>query len=140
MERLTIPDKHIDGKIRMAVVDTREVKKHAMTLYWQLKKYEDTGITPEQLKVIDEEYSRMSHELAMLRQQNRWIPVSEELPKNPDELVLVMVSGKPARNITLEKAHEIASYNADDGWILEMYPEWEDAQPIAWMPLPEPYI
>ena len=37
----------------------------------QLAQYENTGITPEQLKVIDEEYSRMSHELAMLRQQNR---------------------------------------------------------------------
>ena len=33
----------------------------------QLKKYEDTGLTPEQLKVIDEEYSRMAHELAILR-------------------------------------------------------------------------
>lgn len=108
-------------------------------LIQHLAAYEDTGATPELLKSIDEEYSRMAKELSVLRQQNRWIPVSEELPKNPDELVLVMVSGKPARNTTLEKAHEIASYNPDDGWILEMYPEWEYAQPIAWMPLPEPY-
>lgn len=69
MERLTIPDEHIDGGTRRTVVDAREVKKHAMTLYWQLKKYEDTGITPEQLKIIEEEYSRMAHELAMLRKQ-----------------------------------------------------------------------
>lgn len=108
-------------------------------LVQRLAAYEDTGATPEQLKIIEEEYSRMAHELAMLRQQNQWIPVSERLPQDPNELVLTMVSGKPARNITLEKAYEIALYNPDDGWILEMYPEWEDAQPIAWMPLPEPY-
>lgn len=41
MERLTIPDEHIDGGTRRTVVDVREVRKHAMTLYWQLKKYED---------------------------------------------------------------------------------------------------
>lgn len=41
MERLTIPDEHIDGGIRRTVIDAREVKKHAMTLYWKLKKYED---------------------------------------------------------------------------------------------------
>ncbi len=41
MERLTIPDEHIDGRIRRIIVDAREVRKHAMTLYWQLKKYED---------------------------------------------------------------------------------------------------
>ena len=57
MERLTIPDEHIDGGIKRTVIDAKEVKK-----------YEDTGITPEQLKIIDEEYSRMAHELAMLQQ------------------------------------------------------------------------
>lgn len=70
MERLTIPDEYIGGGMRRAIIDAREVRKHAMMLYWQLKKYEDTGVTPEQLKIIDEEYSRMAHELAMLRQQN----------------------------------------------------------------------
>lgn len=70
MDRLTIPDEYIDGGMRRAIIDAREVRKHAMMLYWQLKKYEDTGVTPEQLKIIDEEYSRMAHELAMLRQQN----------------------------------------------------------------------
>lgn len=60
-----------------------------MTLYWQLKKYEDTGITPEQLKTIDEEYSKMAKELSVLRQQNQWIPVSERMP---DEGQLIWIS------------------------------------------------
>ena len=46
---------------------------------------------------------------------------------------------KATNNITLEDALMMASYNVDDGWILEMYPEWEGAHPVAWMPLPEPY-
>lgn len=38
MERLTIPDEHIDGGIKRTVIDARGVRKYAMTLYWQLKK------------------------------------------------------------------------------------------------------
>lgn len=43
------------------------VKKEELIQH--LAAYEDTGITPDQLKIINEEYSRMAHELAMLRQQ-----------------------------------------------------------------------
>ena len=68
-----------------------------------------------------------------------WIPVSEELPKNDEELVLVQVSGRPKRNITLENALELATYSSTDGWILETYPEWENANVVVWQALPEPY-
>ena len=43
MERLTIPDKKIDGGVRRAFIDTKAVKENAMTIYWALKKYEDSG-------------------------------------------------------------------------------------------------
>lgn len=49
MERLTVPDKKIDGGYQRAVIDTREVKKYAMNIYWELKKYEDIELTPEQI-------------------------------------------------------------------------------------------
>lgn len=68
-----------------------------------------------------------------------WIPCSERLPENLEELVLVQVSGNPCRNIFLEDAIEIASCVCEEGWIIEQYPEWESAFPVAWMPLPEPY-
>lgn len=32
----------------------REVKKNAMTIYWALKKYEDTGLDPEQIRELKE--------------------------------------------------------------------------------------
>ena len=54
MERLTIPDKKIDGGLRRAIIDAREVRKEAMTIYWALKKYEDTELTPEQIMELKE--------------------------------------------------------------------------------------
>lgn len=131
MERLTIPDEHIDGGIRRTLIDAREVRKYAMTIYWQLKKYEDTGISPAQLQVIEEEYSKMAKELAELRQQNRWIPVSERLPDYNEEVLIT--NGK---YVTIDTRYFLE--NTEDGeaytWDIN---GWDDV--IAWMPLPEPY-
>lgn len=65
-----------------------------------------------------------------------WIPVAERLPWN-DDFSLVIVSGK-AGNITLDNAIELAQFSMDEGWILEMWPEWEDPKVTYWMPLPKP--
>lgn len=54
MERLTIPDEKIEGGLRRAVIDAREVRKEAMTIYWALKKYEDTGLTPQEIMELKE--------------------------------------------------------------------------------------
>lgn len=54
MERLTIPDEKIEGGWRRPVIDSREVKKNAMTIYWALKKYEDTGLTPPEVQELKE--------------------------------------------------------------------------------------
>ena len=66
-----------------------------------------------------------------------WISVKDRLPKT-DEYVLVTVSGHPHKNITLVRAYELAEFNVDEGWILEMYPEWENPTITHWMPLPSP--
>lgn len=68
--------------------------------------------------------------------ERRWIPVEERLPSG-DELVLVIVSGKPKENITLDGAVELATLYSD-GWCLETWPEWTGADVTHWMPLPEP--
>ena len=54
MERLTMPDEKIDGGTRRTVIDPRKVKEHAMTIYWALKKYEDTDLTPKQIRELKE--------------------------------------------------------------------------------------
>ena len=66
-----------------------------------------------------------------------WISVDDRLPDQSGE-VLVIVSGNPQKNITLDCAYELAEYDPYDGWIMEMWPEWEDAVVTHWMPLPEP--
>ena len=65
-----------------------------------------------------------------------WISVRDKLPDQSGE-VLVIVSGNPQKNITLNCAYELAEYDPYDGWIMEMWPEWEDAVVTHWMPLPE---
>lgn len=67
---------------------------------------------------------------------SEWISVKDRLPE-PDVLILVIANGKPHKNITLEGAYELAEYDPE-GWILEMWPEWMDAEVTHWMPLPEP--
>lgn len=76
--------------------------------------------------------------VAALREQEnrRWIPVTEKLPDDGDS-VIVVVSGK-VENITLHDAIEFAEFSIDEGWILEMWPEWEDPNVTYWMPCPEP--
>lgn len=135
MERLTIPDKPIEGGVKRAVIDVRKVRRHAMTIYWRLKKYEDTGIDPERFAEIDRSYQEMARELAELRRQ-KWIPVTERLPDTDD---YIMVSFE---NYTIP---DIARYEKDeDGGAF--YPGDEEKSYVqfglfvnAWMPLPEPY-
>lgn len=51
MERLTVADERLsNGKTRSFIIDSREVEKHAMEIYWHLKKYKDTGVKPENLQ------------------------------------------------------------------------------------------
>ena len=54
MERITIPDEKTEGGWKRAVIDPKEVKKYTMTLYWTLKKYEDTGLTPDEIDALRE--------------------------------------------------------------------------------------
>lgn len=92
-----------------------------------LEDYENTGITPAQLQVIEEEYSKMAKELAELRQQNRWIPVSEGLPE--DGTYICTFDGE--------------LYGIDEPFTGMCGIEngvWDESDcVIAWRPLPEPY-
>lgn len=122
MERLTIPDKLIEGGIRRAIIDAKAVREEAMKIYWALKKYEDTGLTPEE--IMDG------------KMLTGWIPVEEQLPKKPEEnpifgnkpLELYLVSIKNA-DYVLRAFWNGTSFT--DGW--------SKLDVIAWMPIPEPY-
>lgn len=85
-------------------------------------------------KEAAETVEMMAAEAARLREENRWIPVTERLPE-VDCCVLVVASGDFG-NIHLDRAVEIAEYSVYEGWILEMWPEWENPTVTHWQPLP----
>lgn len=105
----------------------------------RLAAYENTGLTPEEIISLNEFENSNGQKLLLEIAKHKWIPVEKHLPKNPEELVLVQVSGRPCENIRFINAIELATYNCDGGWMLEHYPDWNDALPVAWMPLPELY-
>lgn len=106
----------------------------------RLAAYENTDLDPEQVEHVKETAKKYLLEKAQGK-AGGWIPVEERLPDEYDGLVLVQVSGKPRKNITLNNALQLACYisEAGEGWIVEEYPEWENPNVIAWRPLPEPY-
>ena len=68
---------------------------------------------------------------------NEWVSVGTDMPPE-HEPVLCIVSGKPRSNITLDEAYQLGSWNKADGWIIDEWPEWEDANVSWWCELPEP--
>ena len=75
--------------------------------------------------------------LPTLTPPNEWVSVEDAMPAE-DELVLCIVSGKPKPNIILDEAYQLGSWNKEDGWIIDEYLDWEDANVLWWMPLPAP--
>ncbi|MCD7769872.1 MAG: DUF551 domain-containing protein [Oscillospiraceae bacterium] len=65
-----------------------------------------------------------------------WISAREGLP-GTDELVLVIASGKPRENITLQNAYCLAEYAEGEGWIMQEWPTWDGAEVSYWTRLPE---
>lgn len=93
----------------------------------RLAAYEDTGLEPEQVEAL---------------KRTRWIPCSERLPEDVEDFVLVIVSGRYENlpkhaMIHFENAVEFATFSKKEGWILEIFPEWENPTVTHWQPLPE---
>lgn len=85
------------------------------------------------------ELGALRREVSSLRERlaaDEWIDPAVELPPN-DDMVLAIVSGKPADNIILEDAYELASYGSE-GWIVEQFELWETPTVTWWRPLPDP--
>ena len=99
MDRLTIPDEPIEGGMRRSVVDARAVKERAMTIYWRLKAYEDTGLEPCEIPVLLDRLKRASEQWniwcdAYQKDVPVWVPVTEPYrPEAPREAGAEAVQG-----------------------------------------------
>lgn len=127
MERITVPAERLpNGITRMQVIDSRKVKEHAMELYWRLKEYEDTGLSPEDVTDLMGSHAMAIGELAKTL---KWIPVTERLPENFVSVLGYMTDAGPFPPVrecyTIGKAF--------------YFPALLDVHPVShWMPLPEP--
>ena len=69
-------------------------------------------------------------------EQTEWRDPAIEVPCDPDEFVLVCVSGT-CGGIRMEHAYELATYSQEDGWCLE----WDGGASYldvhGWMPIME---
>lgn len=68
---------------------------------------------------------------------NEWVSVKDAMPPE-HEPVMCIVSGSPKPNIILDEAYQLGSWNKDDGWIIDEYLEWTDADVLWWRMLPVP--
>ena len=75
--------------------------------------------------------------LPTLTPPNEWVSVENAFPPK-NESVLCIVSGKPKPNITLKDAYQLGSWNKADGWIIDEWLDWEEANVTWWTKLPEP--
>ena len=81
--------------------------------------------------VFDECWEAGGMAIEALKSRPKWIPCSERLPDNPSPVIITVLWHKPYDNYEVT----IGEYwNETEGW-----GNWENAEIVAWMPLPEPW-
>ena len=82
------------------------------------------------IEKLTDRCARYAEEIAVAQERTRWIPVTERLPEDPVQKVLIFVP-HPHGDIV-----DVGRYLGADGWVLE---GWYLTQSSVthWMPLPE---
>lgn len=127
-------------------------------------KYEDLGLTPDQIREVDRLYAEKCREVAELK-KSPWIPVTERLPKCEEEVYIQTKNGTMTTaayedgkipeekskwrwddDVDFDYDEESDTYLVPEGWWEyrhfnpdEVYNNVVDEEVVAWMPLPEPY-
>lgn len=126
MERLTTRAKYPHGaegvSVRQLTGNYCRGVYEATAVTERLAEYEDTGLTPEQIREIDRLYAELCQEIQ--RYRTKWVPVASLLPGNYEEVLVTMSDGY----VTYDR------YDVDCC-------EWDSGADdiVAWMPFPEPY-
>ncbi len=102
----------------------------------KLASYEDTGLTPDRIRQIDELYKEKCKELSEERKKHEWIPADQ--PPKPEEYVLLSFENfsVPMVGMYRDDGNGGAYCIGDDEEsCISQYMLFVN----AWMPLPEPY-
>ena len=65
-----------------------------------------------------------------------WIDAEHEVPPDSDHDVLCVITGDYG-NLHFEQGVLLGSYSKSEGWIVDLFPEWENVPVTHWRPIPE---
>lgn len=93
MERLTARDNHGHAYFQQCFEEPcngygcqRDCCDFLTEVCERLTQYEEIGLTPEQIRQVDELYAEKCRELAEERKKHEWIPVEESLPEERESI------------------------------------------------------
>ena len=129
----------------------KEICDFSIEICSKLADYEDTGLTPEQIRQIDELYAEKCRELSEEKKKHEWIPVEERIPEYGDNRFYMCVvenhEEDPPMFCQYEEEYGFGFwqdiYDEETlGFVDTEFKTNEELgyeKVIAWMPLPEPY-
>ncbi len=121
--------------MKVKVEMTPEEMIVAVKCYEELKAYRKTGYTPEQVQELHDKHwmecMQIAHYDNDLNSNRGWIPVSERLPEDGQEALVITQKGKSVRFVRYNKTYNMFDIIGGLG-TLGTY------SVTHWMPLPEP--
>ena len=127
-------------QLHAGFVITEEVCRKLYGALYKLKDYEDTGLSPADVELVNDFSQSQAHELLGKLQEERskhsWVPVAEQLPE-PEKLILLSFE-----NFSVPMIGRYTEINGDGVFCVGDSDESFIEHTLfvnAWMPLPEPY-
>lgn len=113
-----------NGDFGIEGVDLTKLDKPLYAAVAKLERYEDTGLSPDDVDLLKDMYDRLVEELD--RHPRKWISVRDKLPEDGEDVLVCTQSKNGSRNI--DKGY----------WSINRFVHRGCANVTHWMPLPEP--